>query len=701
MKKRRSILILIIVLVILSGCKGYKPSAEIAIVSSEDSNSYITEFWSAGKDAEHFTLYGEKVYFNRNKKLFSSTLDGSNTKRLRHYSPTDGYYLIGLSAGKSGLWVIECANETAGCMARLLEDDGTTVIETESFEAIPYGTPRTDSNGRLYFPSAYDGFNTIIQIDNIGKVNSLTFDGRLISVATDNGGQIYALVSDAFGPSLYFIDKDDNWKREINLMLSDNAQIETGDSTYTLYARDGTALYGISLTNGEAKPILNWLDCGLKGIVNLYPTGNNEFLCYTSEGLVHLMPGEADKRQILTLATYAARGNIRSSLEAFILDFNAQNEMYRIETIIYDNRDKLALDIITGKDIDIFDMEELPKDVFTKKNLLENLYPYLDKDLEFGREDILDAVLRAYDEDGSLYVLPTYVAIRAFIGFKSIVGDGYNWTWDEFLEKYSSMPEGSEVIAGINRERMLDLCSYYTFNDFVDWETGECSFDSPEFISLLHYLASFPEQDIYNPDENLDNFINGKAFLLNYTKFSYLITSPEDIAGFDAAFGSGNYTFKSFPSDTTVGLDLINGLSLGIASGSKNKDGAWEFLRTTLQAKDNPVIEPFGFPTNKETLNAIISRVTQPFSITDENGKPYPRSRNIYNTFYEFEFVTQEQVDKFYELLDASDRVIYKDNFLTSIIQEECMAFFAGDKSAEETARLIQNRASIYVEEQR
>ena len=29
------------------------------------------------------------------------------------------------------------------------------------------------------------------------------------------------------------------------------------------------------------------------------------------------------------------------------------------------------------------------------------------------------------------------------------------------------------------------------------------------------------------------------------------------------------------------------------------------------------------------------------------------------------------------------------------------MAFFAGDKSAEETARLIQNRASIYVEEQR
>ena len=38
---------------------------------------------------------------------------------------------------------------------------------------------------------------------------------------------------------------------------------------------------------------------------------------------------------------------------------------------------------------------------------------------------------------------------------------------------------------------------------------------------------------------------------------------------------------------------------------------------------------------------------------------------------------------------------------LSSIINEEAEGFFAGQKSADEAARNIQNRASIYVNEQR
>jgi multiple sugar transport system substrate-binding protein len=37
---------------------------------------------------------------------------------------------------------------------------------------------------------------------------------------------------------------------------------------------------------------------------------------------------------------------------------------------------------------------------------------------------------------------------------------------------------------------------------------------------------------------------------------------------------------------------------------------------------------------------------------------------------------------------------------MESIVQEEVTAFFTGDKSAEETAKIIQNRVSIYLSEQ-
>ena len=118
---------------------------------------------------------------------------------------------------------------------------------------------------------------------------------------------------------------------------------------------------------------------------------------------------------------------------------------------------------------------------------MEDLYPYIDADPELDREDFLDAVLRAYDDDGSLYVLPTYVSYGAFVGLRNIVDDGYYWTWDEFLTVTQKCRRARKIIAGVNREFMLDLLSLYTFNDFVDWETGVCSFDSPEFIDLLNF----------------------------------------------------------------------------------------------------------------------------------------------------------------------------------------------------------------------
>lgn len=61
---------------------------------------------------------------------------------------------------------------------------------------------------------------------------------------------------------------------------------------------------------------------------------------------------------------------------------------------------------------------------------------------------------------------------------------------------------------------------------------------------------------------------------------------------------------------------------------------------------------------------------------------------------------TREQADKLYELIDACDIVWNRDSTVTSIVEEELGPFFAGDRTARETAEMIQNRVSIYVAEQ-
>ena len=45
---------------------------------------------------------------------------------------------------------------------------------------------------------------------------------------------------------------------------------------------------------------------------------------------------------------------------------------------------------------------------------------------------------------------------------------------------------------------MLYLLVYNNMDEFIDWESGKCSFDGPEFARILEYTKTLPEQ--YNDD---------------------------------------------------------------------------------------------------------------------------------------------------------------------------------------------------------
>lgn len=62
---------------------------------------------------------------------------------------------------------------------------------------------------------------------------------------------------------------------------------------------------------------------------------------------------------------------------------------------------------------------------------------------------------------------------------------------------------------------------------------------------------------------------------------------------------------------------------------------------------------------------------------------------------------TQEEVDKMKKYLDSIDRwETTLDRQLWNIIEDEVMAYFAGEKSLDDTVDMIQNRASIWISEQ-
>lgn len=60
--------------------------------------------------------------------------------------------------------------------------------------------------------------------------------------------------------------------------------------------------------------------------------------------------------------------------------------------------------------------------------------------------------------------------------------------------------------------------------------------------------------------------------------------------------------------------------------------------------------------------------------------------------------MTEEQLAKLVDFILSVDRRYYENDEISNILDEEMGGFFSGDKTAQETAEIIQRRAQIYVD---
>jgi hypothetical protein len=63
--------------------------------------------------------------------------------------------------------------------------------------------------------------------------------------------------------------------------------------------------------------------------------------------------------------------------------------------------------------------------------------------------------------------------------------------------------------------------------------------------------------------------------------------------------------------------------------------------------------------------------------------------------------LTEEQMNKVVAFVESVDTPYYSDDDVLNIINEELGSFYTGQKSAKDTAAIIQNRVQLYVEENR
>lgn len=484
---------------------------------------------------------------------------------------------------------------------------------------------------------------------------------------------------------------------------------------YDLCYNKGESFYGYKMADGSEEKLVTWINCDVNSnnVTSPYITEEGNIVCLSSEysntgngattyfiTLTKTPYDQVPQKTTLTLACVYLGYNIKDQ----ILDFNRKSSDYRIEVRDYSEFNtqddysagytKLITEIGSGAVPDILVTDGMPIDTFGAKGLLTDLWPFIDADEELGgRAGVVEPFFNALSQDGKLYEISSSFYITTIAGPASVVGTEPGWTYDEMYAALDQMPEGCELFSlGTTRNDVFSSICMLNLSRFVDWTTGECSFDSDDFISLMEFANRFPEtfdwehHEWTNEDSDAYRIKEGRQLLMTLS-----LSDPYSYTYYSDMF-NGDMAFKGFPDVPGSGAVFnMNGSGLAIASTCENPDAAWSFVRTLL-TREYQENYTYGFCTNRELYEENIKSMV---------GQSYYTYDQVTGEQKEIEF-TQENADLIADLIDNTSMVAdYNTSQINDIINEEVAYYFSGEKSTQDVAATIQNRVSIYVNEQR
>ena len=570
-----------------------------------------------------------------------------------------------------------------------------------------------------------------IEEENLWGQLTLLGDGTVgMSVWSEEGGQVLRTIDKAAK----------GWGAEYPLPPN-GGNIYTGSQKYIFYYDNGDSLYGFNKETKAGEKILSWSaaninkdelmfftfleDGRIVAMTRSWGMNGNDM---TME-LAILTETDASVLKDKVTLTYATQ-YLGYEERNKIIDFNKSSDKYRIEIKDYSEFNtaedykagltKLNTEIAAGNVPDILNVSGLPIQQYGAKGLLEDLWPYIDNDPDLGRDAIMENVFKAAEQDGKLYQVFSTFSIQTVVGATKVVGDRMSWTLDDLQAALATMPEGCTIFGeGDTKAGMLSNVLAQNMDAFVDWSTGQCSFDSEDFISLLEFCNSFPlEYDWNNVDreeyeDDNTRVMNGKQMLLN----AGLYDLGDSLQMYEVVF-NGDYSFIGFPQeDGSVGSSFSLGNGIAMSSTCKDKEGAWSFMREYLMPQyanvdEEYMIGGYNLSTNKADFEKMVEMAMKKEyqldengnQVLDENGQPIEVPKYTYgfnDLTVDVYATTQEQYDQFMALYNAIDSISTYDENIYNIVNEVAGGYFNGDKTVQDTAKQIQDRVTLYVNEQR
>lgn len=419
--------------------------------------------------------------------------------------------------------------------------------------------------------------------------------------------------------------------------------------------------------------------------------------------------GEDDKQVIeleLAVVTGAPENEVKQRTElvmaAFyeptlkhresLMEFNRYNPDYYVTVKMYYDREQYDTakqdfynDLITGKGADIFWVYDYDIDLenLGEKGAVTDLYELMDDDPDLGREDFIPNILTSMEYDGRLYGVSPAFLLDTLVGKSSVLDEYDQWDISALYDLMKKYPAAC-LISPVIRENAMKTLVGYSMDSFYDVETGECYFDSPEFVKLLEIVSTLPTG--YDFSTPMQELIQKDRVLL----YNGIVADCISVKWIDLYFREEGAEYIGYPgteSEAVIQFDYF----MAISAQSDNKQGAWEFIKSYFT--EDYQKNAYYFPVLQKYFDELLEEEMK------ECG--YSSAMDIYGTSVKGEPLTEGQARTLRDLVHSAKKTAQYDTEIYNIILEEAQSYFAGQKSAEEAAGIIQDRVEIYVGESR
>lgn len=507
-------------------------------------------------------------------------------------------------------------------------------------------------------------------------------------------GQLYMNTQEGYAPlDMETLRCGTPLAADINGLFSSNA-----GHFFTDYQR---AVCDIDPATGEITERFKWMDVALRyrdmGYYCGFENSAGDFFYPAGSGLIKVSRAMLPVKQTLTLACFGRveeghdtqSVSYSSTMELMdaVIRFNNTDPEYKIEIrpMVYSSeagRDRLLIELATASDIDLLDTSFLPDNALDA-GLLVDLLPYIDADETISREDFIQPLLQAMMKDGGLYEYTDKFTILTMTTHPELFPGREGWTAEAIEGLIAQHPEMAPLWHSYDRELVLTLFSWAATAEFIDWENMTCSFDSPAFQNWLRLIGTLPDGGEYSEEPKLMDICYDLAGDAGFGA-RYPLKDDYVVAGFPETAGTGSYFLKlgSSPNEWrgTSGANT----RLGIMAAGTHQDAAWRFVRTLMLGEEEPSLSS-GIPVFKDRFeNAVDAAVT-----------------NRHNDRYGIDYFNAVDAQLLRDQVYHTTKLVHTDEQLLTVIRSEANACLSGQKTAEEAARQIQSRLSLYLAEQK